>query len=460
MRHPDDKDGEAGRAPATAGAGSGQEGESARSSGGHQPAASSAEGGAGRVAAATGRDSKPRSSKTRPFKIYKRSDLEVGDRLGGGSYGCVWEATLLDSGISAVVKVVWPDPDLDGPEAFAKSPPSKEVLESFRREIQIFEAVGLHPNVVRMHGASSDCTVIVLEEALTDLYYLLKKQKQPIKLDMVIRWSRDILEGVDFLHRRKIVHRDLKSGNILVFPNRVVKICDFGLARGDISEEMDIHREIVTLWYRAPELLMGIKNYGPRVDEWSVGCIILEMLCGMCIIPGNNKDICDCQKATHINFNSDQLVKVLKLVGTPTDEKLLSKMHCYEHFKSWPVYPARLSRVVENMCTEDRCGPHDTNPAATASEIAKNMYDVLKTLLDSDPWRRSTARDAVNMPLFARLQAETRPSQAKDSKDPEDDDAKRAPATVHRHDGQRRDSTQEPDLSKLDLEPRTRHTHR
>jgi serine/threonine protein kinase len=304
----------------------------------------------------------------------------------------------------------------------------------------------------QMHGASADCTVIVLEEALTDLYYLLKKQKQPIKLDMVIRWSRDILEGVDFLHRRKIVHRDLKSGNILVFPNRVVKICDFGLARGDISEEMDIHREIVTLWYRAPELLMGIKHYGPRVDEWSVGCIILEMLCGMCIIPGNNKDVCDCQKSTHINFNSDQLVKVLKLVGTPTDEKLLSKMHCWEHFKNWPVYPARLGRVVENMCTEDRSAANDPNPADTAQEISKNMYDVLQTLLDPDPWKRATAREAVSMKLFERVEA-PRPAVTKERDSDEDGDRKAQAATVHKGSGEAPTADK-----KIDVEPRTRHT--
>mmetsp|Transcript_25420 Transcript_25420/g.60758 ORF Transcript_25420/g.60758 Transcript_25420/m.60758 type:complete len:672 (+) Transcript_25420:309-2324(+) len=328
-------------------------------------------------------------------KVFRRSDLEIGDRVGGGSYGCVWEAKILETGLHAVVKVVWPDPDLDGREAYNKSPPSREVLESFFREIQILEAIGPHPNVVEIMGATSDSTVIVLEQASTDLYYLLKKQKQPLRMETVRRWTKDILEGVDFLHRRKVSHRDIKSGNILVFPDKTAKICDFGLARGEIDDNMEVRREISTLWYRAPELVMGATRYCPKIDEWSVGCIMLEMLVGLCVFPGNAKRVCECNKASHINYNEDQLSKIFKLLGTPTDKKLLGRMECTEHFERWPVHPSRLQRTITNLTTAERCANGGEKANHNPKDVARFLVDSVGGLLAIDPAKRSTAKEAI-----------------------------------------------------------------
>lgn len=85
--------------------------------------------------------------------------------------------------------------------------------------------------------------------------------------------------GLKYLHSAGILHRDIKPGNLLVNSNCLLKICDFGLAR---VEEPDPSRhmtqEVVTQYYRAPEVLMGCRHYGSAIDVWSVGCIFAELL--------------------------------------------------------------------------------------------------------------------------------------------------------------------------------------
>ncbi|EKX54680.1 hypothetical protein GUITHDRAFT_49553, partial [Guillardia theta CCMP2712] len=262
---------------------------------------------------------------------------QVFDKIGKGAYGCVWQAKILESSKEVVVKVVWPDADLD-PEDSQGASPGNHRREAFKKEIQMMQRVGQHSNVVEFYGATSDCTVIVFEQALADLHDIIRKQKKSLVLPMIARCCRDVLKGVEYLHSIRVMHRDIKPANLLVFKDMVVKICDFGLAREYSEGENRVKSEMTTLWYRAPELLMGSETYNCRIDEWSVGCIILEMLAGSCQTKGKVEDVCKCPLPTHFNYNGDQLAKIFMLVGTPRDEKLLSQMQCRNHFSSWPKY--------------------------------------------------------------------------------------------------------------------------
>ena len=89
-----------------------------------------------------------------------------------------------------------------------------------------------------------------------------------------------ILQGVHYLHAKGVIHRDIKGANILISSEGLVKLADFGLARifypGDLKAQYT--NRVVTLWYRAPELLLGAKNYSETVDTWSVGCVFAEMV--------------------------------------------------------------------------------------------------------------------------------------------------------------------------------------
>ena len=342
---------------------------------------------------------------------------QVGERLAGGSFGNVWEATVMTTGTDGVVKVPFPDPDLDGPEACRKySPPSKSVRESFAREIQLLAAVQ-HPHIVKMLGATADMTCIVLELAKTDLYCLVKKLKLRTSIATFKEWSRQILGAVAFLHENSVMHRDLKSANVLVYPNNAVKLCDFGLATRDMADVMEVRREMTTVWYRAPELLMGDKVYTPRIDEWSAGCVLLEILCGGCVLPGKTSARCQCGTRAHCNYNSDQLVQVFKLIGTPTERAYLSRMQCIDHFKSWPLYPSRLRQMIAKAVTQERCSAQhpeqvfvedDANargsiragPGVDAAAVSSEIADMFEMMLCYDPQDRRLSRAVLRHPFF------------------------------------------------------------
>eukprot|EP00802_Teleaulax_amphioxeia_P007928 Tamp_07936.p1 GENE.Tamp_07936~~Tamp_07936.p1 ORF type:complete len:508 (+),score=81.49 Tamp_07936:103-1626(+) len=348
-----------------------------------------------------GRQEQPKKNSLRKFK---RADLEVSDKIGKGAYGGVWQATVLDTGQEVVVKVVWPDADLD-PEDAKNESPGQHRKDAFKREIEMMRRVGSHPNVIGVLGATADSTVIVFEEALTDLHVIVKKQKRSLSLPIVRRCIRDILQGVEYLHQIRVVHRDLKPANILVFKDMTCKLGDFGLAR-EFNEpgEMTVKNEVSTLWYRAPELIMGSASYTPIIDEWSTGCILLELLTGRCPLMGRVEDVCDCPQPTHFNYNSDQLLKIFHLVGTPTESDMLAKMQCLKHFQGWPKHRSTLENLVRSMCTASRIkGPDKDKGQVSERDVEQNIQEINQVchgLLQLWPSKRVNATAILQLPLF------------------------------------------------------------
>lgn len=140
-----------------------------------------------------------------------------------------------------------------------------------------------------------------------------------------------LLDGVAHCHANRVVHRDLKPQNILLDAAGAAKIADFGLARGLALPAASLTPEVVTLWYRAPELLLGERVYSPAVDVWSLGCIFGEMLLGRPLLPGDSE--------------IDQLFRIFQLCGTPGEEEwagvtTLPHWQCaFPRFR--PTLPAR-----------------------------------------------------------------------------------------------------------------------
>src|SRR3981189_1967570 len=139
-----------------------------------------------------------------------------------------------------------------------------------------------------------------------DLKSLMEDMKSPFLQSEVKTIMLQLLSAVALMHDNWIIHRDLKTSNLLLNNRGQIKIADFGMARYFGDPPPKLTQLVVTLWYRAPELLLGAEKYGTAVDMWSVGCIFGELLTKEPLLQGKNE--------------VDELSKIFELCGIPTDE--------------------------------------------------------------------------------------------------------------------------------------------
>lgn len=130
---------------------------------------------------------------------------------------------------------------------------------------------------------------MVFEYLEYDLTGVLETPEIRLTQDHIKSWSHQLLNGCHYMHTNKVIHRDLKASNLLINRRGELKIADWGLARSWNSEMKRLTNKVITLWYRPPELLLGAMNYTTKIDMWSVGCIIAEMLRRSGFLKGNNE---------------------------------------------------------------------------------------------------------------------------------------------------------------------------
>jgi len=224
-------------------------------------------------------------------------EFEKLNRVGEGTYGIVYRARDRRSKEIVALKRVRIEKEETG------------LPISSLREISILKELS-HPNVVNLKevvvGPDLDSIFLVMEYCEQDLATLLDSMKTPYSLSEVKCLMKQLLMGVEYCHQRFIIHRDLKLSNLLLTSKGILKIADFGLARLYGLPHRSMTPRVVTLWYRAPEVLFGSSNYTIAIDMWAVGCIFGELLNHAPLLPGK--------------VELAQIELINDLLGTPNEQ--------------------------------------------------------------------------------------------------------------------------------------------
>lgn len=229
-------------------------------------------------------------------------------------------------------------------------------------------------------------------DLLQIIHYHSHPEVKPIPQATVKSLIWQILNGVTFLHQNWIFHRDLKPANIMVSSSGVVKIGDLGLARKFNNPLQSLYtgdKVVVTIWYRAPELLLGARHYTPAIDLWAVGCILAELLSLRPIFKGEEAKI-DINNKKSVPFQKNQFQKIVEVLGTPS-------------MKNWPAlnkYPEFIS-FQQQLTTN--YPPNLVNWYKMIGSSNKQCLELLKGLLEYDPLVRLTADNALVHPYFLEL---------------------------------------------------------
>ncbi|KAH6569628.1 hypothetical protein BASA50_002198 [Batrachochytrium salamandrivorans] len=245
------------------------------------------------------------------------------------------------------------------------------------REVKLLKELR-HPNIVELIDVFAHKTNLnlVLEFLDADLEMIIKNKNVVFSAGDIKSWMLMILRGLFHCHRSFILHRDLKPNNLLLSSNGQLKLADFGLARefGDPSRVMTC--QVVTRWYRAPELLLGARQYGTAVDMWSVGCIFAELML----------------RTPYFAAETDigQLQIIFRALGTPTEED-------WPGLKSLPDYHEFVI--------------HPKTPLSILFTAASNdTLDLLQRMIIFDPLKRVSAEQALDHAYFRNLPRPTDPS--------------------------------------------------
>ncbi|TIA83715.1 hypothetical protein E3P98_00639 [Wallemia ichthyophaga] len=294
--------------------------------------------------------------------IMKRYSKER--KVGEGTYASVYQGHCVETGRMVAIKKIKIGQFKDGLDMSAI------------REVKFLQELK-HENVIEMLDVFSakQNLNLVLEFLTTDLELIIKDRSLIFRPGDIKSWMAMTLRGVDWCHRNFILHRDLKPNNLLINDKGILKVADFGLARDVADPGMKMTCQVITRWYRPPELLFGARAYSSAVDIWSVGCIFAELLLRTPYLPGEN-DI-------------EQLNTIFRALGTPKESEWPghTSLPSYIKFQDYPKQP------LEDLF----------------SAAGNDAIELLGKCLHYNPHERISAGSALRLPYFSNQPKPTPP---------------------------------------------------
>ncbi|KAI0069911.1 Pkinase-domain-containing protein [Panus rudis PR-1116 ss-1] len=291
------------------------------------------------------------------------------EKLGEGTYATVYKGRSRTTNDVVALKEI----HLDAEEGT----PSTAI-----REISLMKELK-HNNVLRLYDVihSETKLVLIFEYCDRDLKKYMDAHGDRGALDAttVRSFMYQLLKGTAYCHENRVLHRDLKPQNLLINKKGELKLGDFGLARAFGVPVNTFSNEVVTLWYRAPDVLLGSRTYSTSIDVWSCGCIFAEMISGVPLFRGRD--------------NQDQLLHIMRIIGTP-DDRTLRKI-ATEAAPATPEGQQQAANAVKQYPRYPKIPFQQVLPKASPQAI-----DLLERLLQFDPNKRISAAEALNHPYF------------------------------------------------------------
>ncbi|KAF7711136.1 cyclin-dependent kinase 15 isoform X1 [Silurus meridionalis] len=285
------------------------------------------------------------------------------EKLGEGAYATVYKGISRINGHLVALKVI-------------RMKTEEGVPFTAIREASLLKGLK-HANIVLLHDIihTRESLTFVFEYMQTDLAQYMIQHPGGLHPWNVRIFMFQLLRGLSYIHSRRILHRDLKPQNLLISYMGELKLADFGLARSKSIPCQTYSAEVVTLWYRPPDVLLGSTDYSTALDIWGAGCIFIEMLQGVPAFPG-------------VADAFEQLVKIWRVLGMPTEESWpgVSELPNYKSECFLPCKPQQFRDVWKRFAQL----PYKTE------DLAQQMLTVI-------PKERISAQDALHHPYFSTL---------------------------------------------------------
>lgn len=295
----------------------------------------------------------------------KQNRYEKIEFLGEGQFATVYKAKDIETDRIVAVKKI---------KLGSREEAQDGINRTALREIKLLQELD-HENLIGLldvFGHMSNVS-LVFDFMDTDLEVIIKDNTIILTTPNIKSYILQTLKGLEYMHINWILHRDLKPNNLLVDSNGVLKIGDFGLAKMFGSPNRINTHQVVTRWYRAPELLFGAKQYGTCIDIWAVGCILAELLLRVPLFPGES--------------DLDQLTKIFSVFGNPTEENWpgVKALSDFIEFKTFPSIPLK----------------------SIFTAAGDDLLQLIESMLVLNPIARKSCTECLKMPFFNNKPAPT-----------------------------------------------------